>query len=61
MKKEYTAPEMSVVEFKSEGVIAASVSSDKVTVTLDGSSNKFTVEKLSAQVRMDAVTVTYLE
>lgn len=38
-----------------------SVSSDKVTVTLDGSSSKFTVEKLSAQVRMDAVTVTYLE
>lgn len=32
MKKEYTAPEMSVVEFKSEGVIAASVSSDKVGV-----------------------------
>ena len=36
-----------------------SVSSDKVTVTLDGSSNSFTIAKLTAQVRMDAVTVTY--
>ena len=36
-----------------------SVSSDKVTVTLDGSSDSFTIEKLTAQVRMDAVTVTY--
>ena len=36
-----------------------SVSSDKVTVTLDGSSNSFTIAKLTAQVRMDALTVTY--
>ena len=36
-----------------------SVSSDKVTVTLDGSSDSFTIAKLTAQVRMDAVTVTY--
>ena len=35
------------------------VSSDKVTVTLDGSSNSFTIAKLTAQVRMDSVTVTY--
>ncbi len=39
---------------------AATASSDKVTVTLDGTSNKFTVAKLTAQVRMDALTVTYL-
>ena len=36
-----------------------SVSSDKVTVTLDGSSTTFTVAKLTAQVRMDALTVDY--
>ena len=36
-----------------------SVSSDKVTVTLDGTSNSFTVAKLTAQVRLDALTVTY--
>ena len=36
-----------------------SVSSDKVTVTLDGSSNSFTIAKLTAQVRLDALTVTY--
>ena len=35
-----------------------SVSSDKVTVTLDGAT-EFVVAKLTAQVRMDAVTVTY--
>ena len=38
---------------------AATASSDKVTVTLDGSSNSFTIAKLTAQVRMDALTVTY--
>lgn len=38
---------------------AATASSDKVTVTLDGSSTTFTVAKLTAQVRMDALTVTY--
>ena len=36
-----------------------SVSSDKVTVTLDGSANNFTIAKLTAQVRLDALTVTY--
>ena len=36
-----------------------SVSSDKVTVILDGSSNSFTIAKLTAQVRLDALTVTY--
>lgn len=35
-----------------------SVSSDKVTVTLDGVSS-FAVDSLNAQIRMDAVTVTY--
>ena len=34
------------------------VSSDKVTVTLDGTSNSFTIAKLTAQVRLDAITVT---
>lgn len=38
-----------------------SVSSDKVTITLTGASNTFTIAKLSAQVRVDAVTVTYVE
>ena len=36
------------------------VSSDKVTVTLDGASS-FEIAKLTAQVRMDAVTVTYVK
>ena len=39
---------------------AATVSSDKVTVNLDGTSNRFIVAKLTAQVRMDKMTVTYL-
>ena len=38
---------------------AATVSSDKVTVELDGSANSFEVAKFTAQVRMDAVTVNY--
>ena len=38
---------------------SATASSDKVTVTLNGSSNTYTVAKLTAQVRMDSVTVTY--
>lgn len=37
----------------------ATASSDKVTVILDGTSNSFTISSLSAQVRMDALTVTY--
>ena len=37
----------------------ATVSSDKVTVVLDGTSESFEVAKLTAQVRIDAVTVTY--
>ena len=36
-----------------------SVSSDKVTVTPNGSGNSFTIAKLTAQVRLDALTVTY--
>lgn len=39
----------------------ATASSDKVTVTLDGTSSSFTVQKLSAQVRLDALTVTYID
>lgn len=38
-----------------------SVSSDKVTVTLTDEMPSFVIEKLSAQVRMDSITVTYLE
>ena len=38
----------------------ATVSSDKVTVELDGAT-EFVVAKLTAQVRMDAVTVTYVK
>ena len=41
--------------------VISTVSGKKVTVTLDGTSNTFTIEKLSAQVRLDAVTVTYAE
>ena len=39
-----------------------SVSSDKVTVTLDGSSNEYVITSLTGgQVRMDSMTVTYLQ
>ena len=38
-----------------------SVASDKVTVILDGSTTDFVVASLGAQVRMDALTVTYLK
>ena len=38
---------------------SATASSDKVTVTLDGTSNTFAVAKLTAQVRLDGITVTY--
>lgn len=39
-----------------------SVSSDKVTVVLDGSSNEYVISSLTGgQVRMDSMTVTYLE
>ena len=39
-----------------------SVSSDKVTVILDGSSNEYVISSLTGgQVRMDGVTVTYLQ
>ena len=39
-----------------------SVSSDKVTVTLDGSSNEFVIASLTGgQVRMDSMTVTYVK
>ena len=38
---------------------SATASSDKVTVTLDEPSNAFSVAKLTAQVRLDAITVTY--
>lgn len=37
--------------------ITVSVSSDKVTVTLSTATNSFKIPKLSAQVRMDAITV----
>lgn len=40
---------------------SATASSDKVTVSLNGTSNTFTVAKLTAQVRLDAITVTYEE
>ena len=39
-----------------------SVASDKVTVTLNGSSNEFVITSLTGgQVRMDSMTVTYLK
>ena len=39
---------------------AVSVSSDKVTVTFNSAVESFIVAKLTAQVRMDAITVTYV-
>ena len=39
---------------------SATASSDKVTVTLTDEVTTFVIEKLSAQVRMDSITVTYL-
>lgn len=39
---------------------AATVSGSTVTVTLDGSSSTFTIAKLTAQVRLDSLVVTYL-
>ena len=36
------------------------VSSDKVTVVFSPSVEKFTIAKLTAQVRMDSLTVTYI-
>lgn len=38
-----------------------SVSSDKVTVTFTSAVESFTIAKLTAQVRLDAITVTYEE
>ena len=39
----------------------ATASGDKVTIEISDGSNTFTVAKLTAQVRMDAMTVTWLE
>ena len=38
---------------------SATASSDKVTVNLSGNSTTYTVAKLTAQVRMDSISVTY--
>ena len=38
---------------------SANVSGSNVTIALDGSSNTFTVAKLTAQVRLNSVTVSY--
>lgn len=40
---------------------SATASSDKVTVRLTDEMPSFVIEKLSAQVRMDSITVTYLK
>lgn len=40
---------------------SATASSDKVTVTLDGTSATYTIASLTAQVRLDSLTVTYTE
>ena len=37
------------------------VSSDKVTIELDGTVDSFTIKKLSAQVRVDSITVTAMQ
>ena len=36
------------------------VSSDKVTITFSEAVDSFVIAKLSAQIRMDSITVTYL-
>lgn len=47
---------------KNSIVSGATVSEDKVTVALDdGSADSYVIAKLTAQVRIDAVTVTYLK
>ena len=38
---------------------AATASSDKVTVTLNGTSSEFVISSLSGEVRLDGITVTY--
>ena len=40
---------------------AATADTDKVTVKLDGSASSYFVENLEKQVRVDAVTVTYVK
>lgn len=40
---------------------SATSSSNKVTVKLDGTSQTYTVAKLTAQVRLNALTVTYID
>lgn len=40
---------------------SATISGNKVTVKLDGTSQTYTVEKLTAQVRLNALTVTYID
>ncbi len=40
---------------------AATTSSDKVTVSLDGTSGEFSIASLTAQVRLDTMTVTYVK
>ena len=40
-------------------VATVTISGDKVTVILDGTSNRFTISDLTAQVRLDELTVTY--
>ena len=43
----------------SDANITVTVTSDKVTVTFKTAVDSFTIAKLSAQVRMDSMTVTY--
>lgn len=46
-------------ELKNSIGSTATASNDKVTVTLATPAKSFTIAKLSAQVRMDAITITY--
>ena len=40
---------------------SATVSNDKVSVTINGTSNTYTISSLTGQVRLDAITVEYYE
>ena len=57
-KIEFTCNTVAYASDLQSSISGSTVSDKIVTVLLDGTSNCFTIESLSAQVRMDALTVT---
>ena len=57
-KIEFTCNTTAYASDLQSSISGSTVSGKIVTVLLDGTSNSFTIESLSAQVRMDALTVT---